>query len=290
MTHRYVTLFDSKYMIKGALMLDSLARHSASPYQVEVIALDNCVANVAEGWQNVHVTKLADLEAAVPELRQVRASRSWREYCWTLGSVALRWSLGQTETGEVMTYIDADLGFFSDPAACFAELGDRSIGIVPHSFAPVYQHYAASTGIYNVSWVSLRNDDVGRACADDWVGRVLACCSEAECGDQRYLDSWPERYGAALHAFASPGVGVAPWNVSAYRVENGHGITVNEQPVVFYHYHEFRREPEPANRRGLCLDEFCLSGYPRLRSIDIDVFYRDYCRRYRAMAAELGVD
>lgn len=288
MTRHYLTLFDSSYAVKGALMLASLADHSSEPYEVTLIALSDCVAAIP--WINTRVVSVAALEAAVPGLQAARAQRTWREYCWTLASVATRWRLAQLEPGEALTYLDADLGFFGDPAACFAELGNRSIGIVPHRFAPVHRDYEAASGLFNVSWLSLRNDDIGRACVEDWAGRVLARCSESECGDQRHLDAWPDRYGAALHVFDSPGIGVAPWNVFAYRVEPGHTVTVDEQPVVFYHYHEFRREPNPANRHGPCLDEFCLSGYSRLRPIDIDVFYRDYCHRYRTAAEELGIE
>jgi len=288
--NRYVTLFDSAYLVKGALMLDSLARHSAEPYLVDVIALDDVTANVVANLSGTRVTRLADLEASDPELRTARANRAWREYCWTLASVALRARLSQSAPGEVVTYLDADLGFYSDPRACHTALGDCSIGIVPHRFAPAYQQYEATSGIYNVSWVSLRNDAVGTACADEWARKVLECCDAAGCGDQRYLNDWPARYGTALCSFESPGIGVAPWNVFGYRVENGHGVTVNEHPVIFYHYHELSRAPTDASRRGLYFDEFRLTlGYP-LRSIDIDVFYRDYCRRYRAMAEELGVD
>lgn len=288
MTRRYITLFDSSYAVKGALMLGSLADHSREPYEITIIALSDCVAAIP--WINAHVVPVVALEAAVPGLSAARAQRTWREYCWTLASVATRWRLSQMQPGEILTYLDADLGFFGDPAACFAELGDRSIGIVPHRFAPAYQHYEATSGLYNVSWLSLRNDDIGRACAEDWAGRVLAHCSESECGDQRYLDAWPDRYGESLRAFGSPGIGVAPWNVFSYRVEPGRTITVNEQTVVFYHYHEFRHEPDPTKRCGPCLDEFCLSGYPQLRPIDIDVFYRDYCRRYKAVAEALGIE
>ena len=301
MTHHYLTLFDTTYAVKGALMLESLARRSGEPHEVTVIALDDVAARVAAACPGVAVTPLAALEAAVPGLAAARAARTWREYCWTLASVALRWRLAQLAPGDVLTYLDADLGFFSDPAACHAELGDRSIGIVLHNFAEAAEGRIESSGLFNVSWVSMRNDEAGRACAVDWAGCVLARCAETDCGDQRYLSAWPARYGAALHVFASPGIGVAPWNVFGYRVENGHAVTVNEHPVVFYHYHElqppsgnaptghgFECKPDVCHRTLLFLDGFQLTiGYP-LRPVDIDAFYRPYLARYRARAAELA--
>lgn len=281
----YVTLFDSAYATKGTLMLHSLAEVSGGQYECVVIALDDHVA--AMRLPHATVVPYRDLEAAVPELAEVRRTRTHREWCWTLASAALRWRLGQVAPDEVVTYLDADLAFFSDPAAAFAELGDRSIGIVPHRFAPIYQHYEPTSGRFNVSWVSLRRDAVGTACAEEWSRQVLAHCAEDDCGDQRYLDAWPAQYGDNLHVFQSPGMGVAPWNVFAYEI--GEGPTVDGQPVVFYHYHELQETTEPAHgfeRRGnaLFLDGFRLTlGYP-LRPVDVETFYRRYCADYRAEA------
>lgn len=285
--NRYVTLFDSGYAAKGDAMLRSLARTSRDPYEVTVIALDDAVA--ARSFANAVVVPVAVLEAAVPGLDTLRRLRKHNEWCWTLASVALRWKLGQVEPGEVVTYLDADLWFYSDPAALLRELGDGSIAVVPHRFPPEYAHYAASSGTFNVSWVSLRRDWVGRACAEAWAGEVLADCSELRGGDQRCLDAWPARYGAALCTLR-PGAGVAPWNVWGYEVAPGDPPTVNGSPVVFYHYHELALPPcgaptgvgiESAGRTQY-LDGYRLTlGYP-LRRGDIETFYRGYLKELGA--------
>jgi len=285
----YITLFDSTYLVRGMLMLRSLRRVSRTPYEVTVIALDEHVANLK--FRGATFVSYATLESAVPALREVRQTRTRREWCWSLASVALRWRLAMVAPDDIVTYLDADLGFFGDPEACFAELGNRSIGIVPHRFAPAYDDYTDTSGEFNVSWVSLRNDEIGRRCADEWMAQVLAHCSEADCGDQRYLDAWPDRYGDRLCVFESPGIGIAPWNVFGYDVSISHlGTTVNGHQAIFYHYHELVDAPGDPPGMGLktingatYLDGFLLTvGYP-LRPIDIDTFYRDYCRDYRAI-------
>jgi hypothetical protein len=39
---------------------------------------------------------------------------------------------------EAVTYIDADIAFFSDPQPVFDEMGEDSVMIVPHRFATPY--------------------------------------------------------------------------------------------------------------------------------------------------------
>ena len=284
----YVTLFDSNYLVKGLLMLRSLQRVSRGPYEVTVIALDERVASLKSA--NAVFVPYAALETAVTALREVRRIRTRREWCWSLASAALRWRMTQVEPNEIVTYLDSDLGFYSDPEACFGELGDRSIGIVPHRFAAEYESYIDTSGEFNVSLVSLRNDEVGRRCAEVWTQQVLENCSESDCGDQRYLDAWPTEYGDHLCVFGSPGIGVAPWNVFGYEVTTAPaGVTANGHPVVFYHYHELvdalgkappTTMPETVGGARY-LDGFRLTlGYP-LRAVDIDTFYRSYCRDYR---------
>jgi hypothetical protein len=60
-----------------------------------------------------------------------------------------------------------------------------------------------------------------------------------KCGDQNYLDEWPERY-PGLVISANPGVGLAPWNVGKHRVSAKLGqIFVDDLPMIFYHFHSF---------------------------------------------------
>jgi hypothetical protein len=228
----YITLFDSNYLVKGLLMLRSLRRVSRDPYEVTVIALDDRVASLKSA--NAIFVPYATLEAEVATLQEMQQTRTHREWCWSLASAALRWRLAQVEPGDIVTYLDSDLGFFGDPEECFGELGDRSIGIVPHRFAAEYESYIDTSGEFNVSWVSLRNDEVGRQCAEAWTQQVLANCSESECGDQRYLDTWPTEYGDHLCIFGSPGIGVAPWNVFGYKVGAGaRDATVDAWPAKY---------------------------------------------------------
>ena len=60
-------------------------------------------------------------------------------------------------------------------------------------------------------------------------------------GDQKYLDQWPDKYDS-LHILQHLGAGIAPWNYSQYRfgIDNQGLITVDENPLIFYHFHQLQ--------------------------------------------------
>jgi hypothetical protein len=195
------------------------------------------------GLPNVRLLRLDDVED--DDLRRVKRSRSTAEYCWTL-SAALSWHVMEAcQDAESVTYLDADLMFFSSVSPLFSEIGTASISIIEHRYPPQLEHLSMY-GRFNVQWVLFRRDDIGIACLRRWRSQCIDWCysrlEEGRMGDQKYLEEWPERYGTALHIIAHAGAGVAPWNVFASRVSRGVDgtILVDDVPLVFYHFHQFQ--------------------------------------------------
>src|SRR6185295_7490482 len=103
----------------------------------------------------------------------------------------------------------------------FAEIGEKSIGIVPHRFPPHRKHLEKEVGKFNVSWVTFKVP-VGFKCLEQWAKNCREKCSAKEgCGDQVYLDSWGTDYPGEVCEIQNIGVGVAPWNISQYGVASG---------------------------------------------------------------------
>jgi hypothetical protein len=168
---------------------------------------------------------------------------------------------------DLITYLDADLYFFADPAPIFSELGDNSILIIAHRF-PERLRDKEAHGIYNVGFLSFRNDAAGRECLQWWRERCLEWCYDRPEGgrfaDQKYLDDWPARFTGVVD-LQHKGANLAPWNFMNYTIqpsspaprpqregrvssgspsllaERGPGgevnLTVDGQPLIFYHYH-----------------------------------------------------
>jgi hypothetical protein len=178
------------------------------------------------------------------ELLAVRQTRPRREFCWTCPAPLMRFMLKGVRSDEIVTYADADLAFFSDPQPVFDEMGSGDILIHEHRYCPRMQSYAATSGIFNVGLIAIRNSSEGRACLDRWRAQCLEKCEldpdNGYCGDQKYLDEWPQLY-KRLVILRHPGAALAPWNIENYEIGGrlGH-VTVDGQPLIFYHYHALR--------------------------------------------------
>ncbi|MCK9386999.1 MAG: hypothetical protein M0Q22_01220 [Sulfuritalea sp.] len=244
MTKRYFcTLFDSGYLLKGVAMLKSLASHCPDAH-VHVLCMDRQTQDILMRLDLPHISciPLSDLEdAALLEAKKVRGVA---EYCWTL-SPCLPWYVLQNNPQiDFITYLDADLLFYSPLRPLFDEIGDSSIAIIEHRFAPRLKDREVN-GRFCVEWVSFRRDEEGLACLSHWREQCIEWCyyrlEEGRMGDQKYLDEWPDRY-PSCHILQHPGAGIAPWNYSQYVFDWGSsgGITVQGVPLIFYHFHQFQ--------------------------------------------------
>jgi hypothetical protein len=244
MTREFCTLFDGNYLIKAVAMARSLERHHPD-HRLTCFCFDADAKELVDalGLPAVRTVTLDELEAHDPALATTKRDRTPTEYCWT-ATPTLPLYLFETrpELAEV-TYLDADLLFFSSPEPLFEEMGDASILITPHRFAPEYAHHAMS-GIYNVQFLTFRRDARGMEALRWWRDRCLEWCynrlEDGKLGDQKYLDDWPTRF-AGVHELRHKGGGLAPWNISQYDVRaEGRRVMVDDDPLVFFHYHRVR--------------------------------------------------
>jgi hypothetical protein len=140
----------------------------------------------------------------------------------------------------LLTYLDADLYFFSKPDPIFEEIGDRSIAVVEHRFPARLRHFEAA-GKYNVGWISFRRDDEGLECLRVWREQCLAWChdypDDGRYGDQKYLDAWPRKYHR-LVTLQHKGLNVAPWNLANHEVSvRKDCVWIGDQPLLCFHFH-----------------------------------------------------
>lgn len=241
--HHFCTLFDSNYLLKGVAMLRTLKQYCSDAH-VYVLCMDGLTREILTQMDLPHVTCLSLYEVEDEELLAVKPGRSVAEYCWTL-SPCLPWYLLQNYPDiDFITYLDADLYFYSPLQPLFDEIGDTSIVIIEHRFPPELKHLEEN-GRFCVEWVGFRRDEQGLTCLARWREQCIEWCfhrlEEDRMGDQKYLDQWPGRY-SGLHILQHPGAGVAPWNYSQYRFDqNEQGtVTVDGAPLVFYHFHQFQ--------------------------------------------------
>ncbi len=246
--HRYYcTYFDRYYFVKGLALWRSLEACSSSPHTLWILCLDDFTYQALNSFRlnNLCLIRLSDFESWDPELAQAKNNRSRVEYYWTCTPSLPLFILEKNPEVDIITYLDADLCFFSDPEPIFAELADQSILILDHRYPLELKdhHLAELHGIYNVSWLSFRNDLSGQQALNWWRSKCIEWCymlpQDGRFGDQKYLDDWPTRFQGTV-VLQHKGAGLSPWNLPNYTLhQDRNQILVDDVPLIFYHFNRF---------------------------------------------------
>lgn len=242
-TRYFCTLFDSNYLLKGLAMIRSLARHCPGA-MIYVLCMDEQTKYILDRMSLPFVCTISLAKVETDELLRAKSNRGVAEYCWTLSSCFTWYVMQNYPEIDFLTYVDADLLFYSDVQPLFDEIGDASIAIIEHRFAPRLKDREVN-GRFCVEWNGFRRDEQGLACLARWREQCIEWCyyrlEDGKMGDQKYLDKWPELY-PACHIIMHPGAGVAPWNYEQYTFgKDADGcITVEGAPLIFYHFHQFQ--------------------------------------------------
>ncbi|QWG17074.1 hypothetical protein KMZ68_19095 [Bradyrhizobium sediminis] len=238
----YCTYFDHNYLSRGLALYGSLQRHAPGA-RLWVLCLSEACHRIltALDLPGIVPVRLADFEAAEPEVAATRSTRSLIEYYFTCSPAWMLFVLGKEPDAEWVSYLDSDLFFFAPPDPIFAEMEDSAFGIIPHRFTSRLAHMRRF-GIYNVGWVSVRRRDEGFAALRWWRERCIEWCYDRVEGDrfadQRYLDRLPELFGG-IHVIEHLGANLAPWNIANYRLEWRDGSVKIEgrYPLLFFHFY-----------------------------------------------------
>ena len=239
----FCTLFDSGYLYKGVAMLRSLKANCPQAH-VHVLCMDEKTKSILTVLALPDVSLLSLSEIEDEELLKAKDDRGVAEYCWTLSPCLPSYVMAQHPQIDFMTYLDADLLFYSSVQPLFDEIGDASVAIIEHRFTPRLMDRIVN-GRFCVEWVSFRRDEQGMACLNRWREQCIEWCyyrvEEGRMGDQKYLDEWPDRY-SKCHILMHPGAGIAPWNYAQYRFgrDQDGTLTVQDSPLIFYHFHQFQ--------------------------------------------------
>jgi len=241
----FCTYFDCNYLSRGLALYRSLVRTSSS-FQLWILCMDReCYDLLARlRLPHVRLIAIAELEAADPELLAAKGTRSKIEYYFTCSPSLPLYILQSNAEIDVITYVDADLYFFSDAEPICQAFSGHSIGITGHRFPQLLLHLE-EYGRYNVGWLMFRNNLEGLACLAWWRQRCLEWCYDRpEAGrfaDQKYLDEWPSRFPEAC-VLDHAGLNAAPWNLGGTVItQTEAGIQIDGQPLVAFHFHGFKR-------------------------------------------------
>ena len=237
----FCTYFDRNYLVRGLTLYRSLMEH-ASPFNLYVLCFDDFTFNSLQRLNRTNLipVALSSLEEGDAALVETKKNRSRVEYFFTCSPSLPLYIFRRYPGIELLTYVDADLLFFSSPEPIYSALGDKSILIIGHKFPPRLKRFE-SFGVFNVGFLSFRKDGPGLECLRSWREQCLEWCFDrvepGRFADQKYLDTWPARFDPHVVIPGHKGANVAPWNWMNYgiREENGQ-VEIDGEPLIFYHF------------------------------------------------------
>jgi hypothetical protein len=236
----FVTLFDSNFLPMGMSLHDSLISHG-QPFHLWILCMDELVEKQLERISLPYVTLMPLREVETKELCEVKPGRTRGEYCWTITPFTFQAVFDRDQSVQRVTYLDADLFFFSSPRILLRELDEsgKHVLITEHAYAPKYNYWSALSGRFCVQFLTCRRTVEAQRVMQWWRERCLEWCfahsEEGKFGDQKYLDSWPGLFGDGVHIVQQKEKTLAPWNVYFYeKLRNG------RLDAVFYHFHGLR--------------------------------------------------
>ncbi len=281
----FCTYFDHRYMSRGLTLYQSLKRHCPS-FCIWMLCMDSEAYRALTQLKlpEVRPLTLDEFERGDEALLHAKQNRSLLEYYFTCTPSLPLFVLSHYLEVDRITYLDADLFFYADPAALFTEMGDRSIAIIEHRFSRRLEHFK-KLGIYNVGWLSFRRDNHAQECLFWWRERCNEWCydrlEDDKFADQKYLDTWPTKFqGTAI--LLNKGANLAPWNLTNYHI-NWHEsqLWVDDHPLIFFHFHSLKRINEWMFDSNLAHYETTLSPLVRhkiyipylqtLREVELDM-------------------
>jgi FkbM family methyltransferase len=242
----YCTYFDRNYLPKALAMIESLVRSDNCQVKIFAVCMDEItrIALNRINMPNVVPIPLHAIEDGDTALLKTKQERTTIEYYWTTTPTIILRIMEKYPEIDILTYLDADLFFFSDPQKIFDELGNGDVLIHEHRYSPALAYLERDNGRFNVGLLSFRNNQNGLNVLRWWRERCLEWCywrsEDGKMGDQMYLNDWPVRFMNVV-ILQVVGAGVAPWNHDGYQIdEDSYGnIFAENQPLIFYHFHSF---------------------------------------------------
>jgi UDP-glucose 4-epimerase len=243
--NEYVTLFDAHYLPRGLVLYESL-RRVCPDFRLRVLCMDEATKVLLDRLllPSLVTIALEELEHHDRELAASRRSRSRVEYYWTATAPLCLYCLEREQDLGLITYLDADVAFYADPAPIFDELGNASVLLTPHRYARRWEWLERDSGRYNVQLVTFRRTPEAIGALRWWRERCIEWCydrvEKGKFGDQRYLDDWPERF-PGVRVLEHPGGGLGPWSSGRFEFDSrGGSVLVDDKPLLFHHFHGLR--------------------------------------------------
>ncbi len=243
------TSVTANYIPKARVLAQSVKKHQ--PDAVFHLLLSDAVPD----WLDMehedfdHLIHIEDL--GIDNLQSWIFKHSLVELCTAVKGYGFQYILKHYQADKVI-YLDPDIVVFSPLDSLDQALDEASILLTPHQCVPESDYAAIidneicslKHGVFNLGFLAIANDGDGNAFVDWWAARLGEFCyDDIAAGlftDQRWVDLAP-CFFERLKVLRAPIYNVCTWNLSNRQVAGSleTGITVNGQPLCFYHFSGF---------------------------------------------------
>ena len=265
------TIVSRNYAAQAATLMESLATAEPQARRV-VVAADGPIPELSG---KAEVIPAQDLGAPV---RDMSVYYEALELNTAVKPFAFRSLLKQPGVSSV-TYLDPDIFVYRPLDAVREGLRQAQLCLTPHITRPLLGPASPNdqdllrAGIYNLGFVSARNDPKVFDLLDWWAERCRFDCrvdlANGLFTDQKWMDLSPGLVDSVA-ILRDCGLNLAYWNLEGRRVERGpQGWTVDGQPLCFFHFsgfdparpktlskHQNRLEVEPGSDLAELLADF----------------------------------
>lgn len=181
------------------------------------------------------------------------------EFCTSIKPACFRYIFSQYNAGGCI-YLDPDTFLFGSLEGVYSDLLRYSIILTPHInfIEPRYsgaldEKNLLYSGMYNLGFLALRNDDISDVLLNWWEVRLMDKCfqsmSENLFTDQKWMDFLPSFFPSQLFVSPDLGLNLAPWNFherevlsidNTLHIKNRlHSFSRKSYPLVFVHFSGF---------------------------------------------------
>lgn len=237
------TVSDSNYLFQGLTLYESLI-NTTSNIKVHYLCIDEITYKKIKSYESesliaYNILDLLDSDSILLNIRQ----RNYKYFCWSLASYFSNYLIHKLNSD--ITYIDSDIYFHTDFNIILNAIGNNEVGIFRHRQFNL--NSPREEGFYNVGVVHFKNTEMGIGVLDWWSDAVLYMKYPelATCGDQKYLDAFPEicqNDGIFIDGEIGHG---APWHwqlydFSSYEDDGCIIWNTKKQKLIFTHFSQFK--------------------------------------------------